>query len=61
METVLKVISFFIALFVVTNGVYIMYLPPGGDELQGVAIIAVGIFIFIAVLWFSRIQGKLRT
>ncbi len=58
MEAILKVISFFIALFMIVNGAYVAYVPPGGDELQGFAIIAVGIFIFIAVLWISRIQEQ---
>lgn len=58
MEAILKVISFFIALFMVANGIYVMYMPPSGDEPQGLAIIMMGIFIFIAVLWISHLQDK---
>lgn len=58
MEAILKVISFFIALFMVANGIYVMYMPPYGDEPQGLAIIMMGIFIFIAVLWIGRLQDK---
>jgi multisubunit Na+/H+ antiporter MnhC subunit len=58
MEAILKVISFFIALFMVANGVYVMYMPPYGDEMQGIAIIMMGIFIFIAVIWISRLQEQ---
>ena len=42
MEAIIKVISFFIALFVIANGVYVIYMPPNGDEPQGLAIIAIG-------------------
>jgi multisubunit Na+/H+ antiporter MnhB subunit len=58
MEAILKVISFFIALFVIANGVYVINMPPGGDEPQGIAIIAVGIFIIIAVIWISRLTER---
>lgn len=58
MEAILKVLSFFLALFVIVNGAYVVYMPPGGDEPQGIAIIAVGLFIIIAVMWISRLQGR---
>lgn len=61
MEAILKVISFFIALFVIVNGAYVVYMPPGGDEAQGIAIIAVGFFIVIAVFWISRMQERARS
>jgi ABC-type Mn2+/Zn2+ transport system permease subunit len=60
MEAILKVISFFIALFMVVNGVYVMYMPPTGDEPQGLAIIAMGFFVFIAVMWISRLQDQFK-
>ena len=60
MEAILKVISFFIALFMVVNGVYVMYMPPTGDEPQGLAIIAMGVFVFIAVTWISRLQDQFK-
>jgi ABC-type Mn2+/Zn2+ transport system permease subunit len=60
MEAILKVISFFIALFVIANGVYTVYMPPVGDEPAGLAIVAVGIFIFVIVMWVSRIQDQER-
>jgi multisubunit Na+/H+ antiporter MnhC subunit len=58
MEAILKVISLFIALFMIVNGVYVIYMPPTGDEPQGLAIIAMGIFIFIAVMWIARLQER---
>jgi multisubunit Na+/H+ antiporter MnhC subunit len=58
MEAILKVISLFIALFMIVNGVYVIYMPPTGDEPQGLAIIAMGIFIIIAVMWIARLQER---
>ncbi len=59
METILKVLSFFIALFVIANGAWVVYMPPFGDEPVGYAIIAVGIFIPIIVLSVAR-MGECR-
>jgi hypothetical protein len=58
MEALLKVLSFFIALFVIANGVYVYFMPPTGDEPQGLAIIAIGIFIPILVLFIARIEER---
>jgi hypothetical protein len=58
MEAILKVISFFVALFVIANGVYTVYMPPAGDEPLGLAIVAVGTGIFIGVMWISRRQDQ---
>jgi hypothetical protein len=54
METILKVISFFVGLFVIANGVWVIYMPPFGDEPVGLAIIAVGIFIPAITLFMAR-------
>jgi hypothetical protein len=56
METILKVISVFIGVFVVANGVWVVYMPPFGDEPVGLAIIAVGIFIPVITLWVAKIS-----
>jgi len=58
METIIKVISFFIAAFVIANGVWVAYMPPYGDEPVGFAIIAVGIFIPILTLSVARMSER---
>jgi hypothetical protein len=58
MEAILKVISFFIALFVIANGVYVFFMPPNGDEPQGLALIAIGIFIPVLVLFMAKIEER---
>jgi hypothetical protein len=58
MEAILKVISFFIALFVIANGVYVFFMPPAGDEPQGLALIAIGIFIPVLVLFMAKIEER---
>lgn len=54
METILKVISFFVGLFVIANGVWVVYMPPFGDEPVGLAIIAVGILIPVITLFVAK-------
>ena len=55
METIIKVISCFIALFVIVNGIWVAYMPPYGDEPIGYAIIAIGIFIPIITLYVANL------
>lgn len=54
MGSIIKVISFFIALFVIINGIWVVLMPPFGDELTGYIIIAVGIFIPIITLYLEK-------
>lgn len=58
METILKVISFFIALFVIANGIWVAYMPPFGDEPVGYAIIAIGLFIPIITLYVAKMGER---
>jgi hypothetical protein len=58
MQTILKVIFFFVGLFVIANGVWIVYMPPYGDEPIGLAIIAVGIFIPIITLFVAKMSER---
>jgi len=58
MQAILKVLSFFIGFFVIANGLYIVLMPPFGDEPQGYVIIAVGIVIPIITLFVSRMDDR---
>jgi len=58
MQTILKVLGFIIGLFAIVNGLFIVIMPPFGDEPQGYAIIAVGIFIPIITLYVARIDDR---
>jgi len=44
----LAIEGYIIGLFVTVNGLYVLSFPPYGDEPQGYAIIAIGIFIILA-------------
>lgn len=44
----LTIEGYIIGLFVILNGIYVAIFPPSGDEPQGYAIIAIGIFIILA-------------
>jgi hypothetical protein len=54
METIIKVISIFIALFVIANGIWIAVMPPFGDEPTGYAIIAIGLFIPLITFYIAK-------
>jgi hypothetical protein len=54
METIIKVISIFIALFVIGNGIWIAVMPPFGDEPTGYAIVAVGLFIPLITFYIAK-------
>ena len=58
MQTILKVMSCLIGLFVIANGIWIVLMPPFGDEPQGYAIIAVGIFIPLITLCVARMDDR---
>lgn len=58
METILKVMSAFIGLFVIVDGIYVYIMPPYGDEPIAAAIIAIG--IFIPLLTFSVAKREER-
>jgi hypothetical protein len=58
METIIKVISFFVGLFVIANGVGVVYMPPYGDEPVGLGIIAVGIFIPFLTLFVAKMSER---
>jgi len=58
MQTILKVICCMIALFVIANGIWVVLTPPLGDEPQGYAIIAVGIFIPLITLYIARMDDR---
>jgi len=61
MQTILKVLGFLIGLFVIVNGIFIVLTPPFGDEPQGYAIIAVGIFIPLVILYVARLEDRRDT
>lgn len=58
METILKVLGFFIGVFVLVNGIWVFIMPPTGDEPQGLAIIATGIFIPLIILYVARLDEE---
>jgi hypothetical protein len=58
METIMKFLGFFIGLFVIVNGIWVFAMPPTGDEPQGLAIIAIGVFIPAIIFYVARIDER---
>jgi hypothetical protein len=58
MHIIIKIISLFIGLFIVANGVWVILTPPFGDEPLAYVIIAVGIIIPLLVQYVAQIDDK---
>jgi hypothetical protein len=58
MQIIIKIIAFFVSLFVIANGIWIVAMPPFGDEPQGYVIIAAGLFILIITHYFAQFEDK---
>ena len=43
---------------VIINGIYVVVFPPSGDEPQGYAIFAIGIFIILVTLYLDGTAGN---
>ena len=54
MQTIMKAFSVFIGIFVIAKGTWVEVMLPYGDEVFGVAIIAVGLAIPALTLYVAR-------
>jgi len=58
MHIIIRIISVFIGLFIIANGVWVILTSPFGDELLAYVIIAVGIIIPLLVQYVAQIDDK---
>jgi hypothetical protein len=58
MHIIIRIIGFFIGLFVIVNGIWVILTPPFSDEPLGYIIIAVGIIIPILVQYVAQLDDK---
>ena len=58
MHIIIRIIGFFIGLFVIINGIWVILTPPLGDEPLGYVIITVGIIIPILVQYVAQLDDK---
>lgn len=58
MNTIIRLIGYFIGLFVLVNGIWIVATPPFGDEPLAYAIIAVGIIIPFLIRYMAQLDEK---
>jgi len=59
MEAILKVISCLLAVYIIANGVWVIRMPPSGDEPLGYLIIAAGIFLPLLTFCVARLNAGL--
>jgi len=58
MHVIIRIIGFFIGLFVIVNGIWVIMTPPFGDEPLAYIIIAVGIIIPLLVQYVAQLDDK---
>ena len=58
MHIIIRIISLFIGLFIIVNGVWVILTPPFGDEPLAYVIIAAGIIIPILVQYVAQLDDK---
>ncbi len=58
MHVIIRLIGFFIGLFVIVNGIWVILTPPFGDEPQAYVIIAVGIIIPVLVQYVAQLDDR---
>jgi hypothetical protein len=61
MHIIIRIISIFIGLFIIINGIWIVVSLPVGDELLGCFIVAVGIIVPLLVQYVAQIDDKRET
>jgi hypothetical protein len=58
MQLIIRIISIFIGLFIIVNGIWVILTPPFGDEPFAYGIIAVGLIIPILVQYVAYLDEK---
>lgn len=58
MHIIIRIISVFIGLFIIANGVWVILTPPFGDEPLACVIIAVGVIIPLLVQYVAQLDDK---
>jgi hypothetical protein len=58
MHVIIRIIGFFIGLFIIVNGIWVILTPPFGDEPLAYVIIAVGITIPVVVQYVAQLDDK---
>jgi hypothetical protein len=58
MHIIIRIVGFFIGLFILVNGIWVILTPPFGDELQGYVIIAVGIIIPVLMQYVAQLDDQ---
>lgn len=58
MHIIIRIISVFLGLFIVVNGIWIILTPPYGDEPVAYGIIAGGLVLPVLIHYFAQLDEK---
>ncbi len=52
--------SIILALCVIVASIWVLLTPPAADEIQGIALMAIGFFMLAVVYYIMRLEKKCR-
>ena len=58
MHIIIRIIGFFLGIFIIANGIWLILTPPFGDEPMAYTVIAVGIIIPVLVQYAAQLDDK---
>lgn len=58
MEAILKVIGCLVGFYMIANGIWIVRMPPSGDEPIGYLVIAAGLFLPLLTFLIARVTSR---
>jgi len=57
-DNIVKYGSIILALCVIAASTWVLVMPPAGDEIQGMVLMAIGFFMLVVVYYITRIERK---
>jgi uncharacterized membrane-anchored protein len=60
-NTLVRYGSIILALCVIVASIWVIVMPPVGDDMQGIALMAIGFFMLAVVYYIMRLEHKCGT
>lgn len=59
-DTLVRTGSIILALCVMVASIWVLVMPPAGDDFQGIALMAIGFFMLLVVYSIMQLEKKCR-
>ena len=57
-DSLVKIGSILLGICVIVASVWVLLTPPAGDDVQGIALMAIGFFMLAVVYYIMRLERK---